>query len=102
MPAIAGTEVCSQLFGEDLSPKTSCCCLLVRHRAQVVYGSMALFAPHAHFESLYHPGMQHLCTLRHRFTDHKTKTRERSTSEASISPLECVWVTYAIFKSKPL
>ena len=63
---------------------------------------MALFAPHAHFESLHHPGMQHLCTLRHRFTDHKTKTRERSTSEASIAPLECVWVTYAIFKSKPL
>ena len=35
-------------------------------------------------------------------TNHKTKTREHSAFAASISPPDCVWVTCAIFKSKPL
>ena len=63
MPAIAGTGVYTQSSGQDLSPKTSCCWLLMLHRVQVLDGSMALFAPHTYFESLDPPKMQHVCTL---------------------------------------
>ena len=63
VPAISGTQVCIQKSGQDVTPKTSCCWLLILDRVQVLDGSMALFAPHTYFESLEHPGMQHVCTL---------------------------------------